>query len=190
MALIDQLQSQLSGSALSALSQQLGADEQATNQGISAALPVLMSAMARNANSTEGASGLMSMIDQDGDGSIMDDLAGFLGSTENGPANSILSNLLGPKQGTAERGISQASGLNSGQTSALIANLAPVVMSFLTQQKQQGNMDTNGLQNMMQQERGIMQERAAGNPLVDMATRLMDADGDGSMLDDLMGKLF
>lgn len=190
MSLIDQLQSQLTGSALSALSQQIGADEQATNQGISAALPMIMNAMAKQGGTNEGASGLLSMIDADGDGNIMEDLVGFLGTTENGNAAGILSSLLGDRQPVAERGISQASGLNSGQTNQLISNLAPVVMSFLSKQKQQGGMDATGLQDMMQQERGIMQERAAGNPLMDMATRFLDQDGDGSAIDDLLGKLF
>ncbi|MEL6133041.1 MAG: DUF937 domain-containing protein [Bacteroidota bacterium] len=191
MSLINQLSEQLSGPALQALSQQIGADENSTQSAISAALPMMMGAMAKNANSTEGASGLMSMLDMDGDGSIMDDLSGFLGSTENGPAASILSNLFGGQQSNVERGVSQAAGLDMGQTSQLIANLAPVVMSFMNKQKQQQGFDTNGLQNMLQQERGMMQQQAQeGNSIMDMANRFLDADGDGSAIDDILGKLF
>ncbi|MEL7064763.1 MAG: DUF937 domain-containing protein, partial [Bacteroidota bacterium] len=182
---------QLSGPALQALSQQIGADENSTQSAISAALPMMMGAMAKNANSSEGASGLMSMLDRDGDGSIMDDLSGFLGSTENGPAASILSNLFGGQQSNVERGVSQAAGLDMGQTSQLISNLAPVVMSFLNKQKQEQGFDAGGLQNMLQQERGMMQQQAQeGNSIMDMANRFLDADGDGSAIDDILGKLF
>ncbi|MEO0582475.1 MAG: DUF937 domain-containing protein [Bacteroidota bacterium] len=191
MSLINQLSEQLSGPALQALSQQIGADENSTQSAISAALPMMMGAMAKNANSSEGASGLMSMLDMDGDGSIMDDLSGFLGSTENGPAASILSNLFGGQQSNVERGVSQAAGLDMGQTSQLISNLAPVVMSFLNKQKQEQGFDAGGLQNMLQQERGMMQQQAQeGNSLMDMANRFLDADGDGSAIDDILGKLF
>ncbi|MEL6627010.1 MAG: DUF937 domain-containing protein [Bacteroidota bacterium] len=191
MSLINQLSEQLSGPALQALSQQIGADENSTQSAISAALPMMMGAMAKNANSSEGASGLMSMLDMDGDGSIMDDLSGFLGSTENGPAASILSNLFGGQQSNVERGVSQAAGLDMGQTSQLISNLAPVVMSFLNKQKQEQGFDAGGLQNMLQQERGMMQQQAQeGNSIMDMANRFLDADGDGSAIDDILGKLF
>ena len=191
MSLINQLSEQLSGPALQALSQQIGADESSTSSAIQAALPMMMGAMAKNAGSQEGASGLLSMIDMDGDGSIMDDLAGFLGSTENGPAASILSNLFGGQQSQVERGIGQASGLNSGQTMQLISNLAPVVMSFLNKEKNTQGFDAGGLQNMLQQERGMMQQQAQeGNSLMDMANRFLDADGDGSAIDDILGKLF
>ncbi|MEO0895975.1 MAG: DUF937 domain-containing protein [Bacteroidota bacterium] len=185
MSLIDQLSQQLSGPALQALSQQIGADEQSTQNAITAALPMMMNQMAKQ---TEGgnAAGIMSMIDKDGDGNIMDDLVGFLGTTENGPAAGILSNLFGGNQSNIENGIGKMSGLDNKQSNQLLSNLAPIVMGFLSNQKQQGGLDISGLTNLLVNEKNNINQQAQNNPLMDMASKFLDADGDGSVLDDLM----
>ncbi|MCI4669885.1 MAG: DUF937 domain-containing protein [Bacteroidia bacterium] len=184
MSLINQLTQQLSGPALEALSGQIGADQESTSNAITAALPLLMGQMAKQSQGG-GTNGIMSMIDADGDGNIMDDLVGFLGTTENGPAAGILSNLFGGNQGNMENGISKMSGLNSQQSGQLLANLAPIVMGFLSKQKQQNGLDENGLADMLNQEKNNINQAAQENPLMDMANKFLDADGDGSILDDI-----
>jgi len=116
MSLIDQLKDQISGEALSGLSQQLGTDEQTTQSAISQALPMLMGVLAKQTGTRDGASGLMSMIDQEGDG-IMDDLVGFLSKTDNGSGPSILNSLLGNKRQKVEEGVSQMTNLDAGKSS-------------------------------------------------------------------------
>lgn len=184
MSLINQLAQQLSGPALEALSGQIGADKQATSNAVTAALPMLMGQLAKQSQAGN-TSNIMSMIDTNGDGNIMNDLAGFLGTTENGPAQNILSSLFGGNQPNMENGISKMSGLNSQQSSQLLANLAPVVMGFLSKQKQQNNLDENQVADMLHQEKQHINNAAQENPLMDMANKFLDADGDGSVLDDL-----
>lgn len=186
MSLLNQLASQINGPALEALSGQIGADKEATSNAITAALPMLMGQLAKQSQSGN-TNGIMSMIDADGDGNIMDDLAGFLGSTENGPAQSILSNLFGGKQSNMENGIERMSGLNTQQSSQLLANLAPIVMGFLSKQKQENNLDENQMADMLNQEKQAINNAAQQNPLMDMANKFLDADGDGSILDDIAG---
>ena len=61
--------------------------------------------------------------------------------------------------------------------------LAPMVMGVLAQQKQQQGLDASGLAGMLG---GAVQTQNA-NPLMQMATRFLDKDNDGSVVDDLMG---
>jgi hypothetical protein len=191
MSLINQLNEQISGPALEALSGQLGADKETTNNAVTAALPMLMGQLAKQTEGqgqqSLGSSGIMSLIDADGDGNIMEDLVGFLGKTDNGPAQHILSNLFGQNQPNMENGLSKMTGLNSNQGAQLLANLAPIVMGFLSRQKQQNNLDENQMADMLKNEKQNINQAAQENPLMDMANKFLDADGDGSILDDIAG---
>jgi len=191
MSLVEQLAGQLSGPALEALAGQLGADQQTTSSAITAALPMIVGAMAKNASTEQGASALAGALERDHDGSILDNLGGFLGSTDNGAGAAILGHVFGGKQGAVEQGVSQMSGMDSGMVSVLLQNLAPIVMGQLGRQQRQGGMDAGSIAGMLINER--QQQSGTGSTAMDMITRMMDQDGDGSMLDDIggmLGKLF
>ena len=79
MDIIGGLMQQLSGDSLSRIGRQIGADEATTQSAIAAALPVLVSALARNASRPGGAEALDRALERDHDGSILDDLMGSLG---------------------------------------------------------------------------------------------------------------
>jgi len=53
-SIIDILTQQLSGSALSQISQRIGADEDTTSKAITATVPLLISALARNSSRPKG----------------------------------------------------------------------------------------------------------------------------------------
>ena len=190
MSLIEQLTQQISGQALSGLSQQIGADEGMTSAAISAALPMLVSAMAKNASTDQGAASLHNALANDHDGSILDNLGGFLASTDNGPGAGILKHVLGSKQGGVEQGISQMSGMDAGKVASLLQNLAPLVMGYLGKQQKSQGLDIGGLTSILFNERGgISQRGGTGSAAMDMLGGLLDQDGDGSFLDDVGGML-
>lgn len=62
--------------------------------------------------------------------------------------------------------------------------LAPVVMGALGKQKQESGLDVGALAQML----GGQQSQMQSNPLMAAATALLDADGDGSVIDDLAEK--
>ncbi len=167
-------------------------------------MSTLVSALAKNAASPEGVSGLANALDRDHDGSILDNLTGLLGGKEkprpeqeralNGTG--IVKHLLGDRQNGAVDMISKMSGLDSGKTGNLMSMLAPVVMGMLGKQKREQGLDLGGLSGLLSGT--VTQQKSSGNPLMDMATSFLDKDGDGSALDDvagmvgkgLLGKLF
>lgn len=188
MSLLKELTQTLSGSALDALSGQLGADKNTTNAAIGAALPMIISALGKNASNQSGAEALGNALAKDHDGSILDNLGGFLGSTDNGPGAAILKHVLGGKQNQAQAGISQLSGMDPAMAGKLLENLAPVVLGMLGKKQRSGGLDIGGLAGMLINERSAVQSNAGGG-LGNILGGLLDADGDGSFLDDVGGML-
>jgi hypothetical protein len=186
--LLDGLLGQMAGPALAQVSKQLGADDATTKNAIGAALPVLMGALAKNASNADGAAALANALQKKHDGSILDNLTGVLGTAATGAAGaSILKHVLGDKQSVAANGVAKASGLDPAKAGALLSILAPVVMGALGKAQRSGGLDAGGLAAMLGQEKQRMSPAAGG------LLSLLDRDGDGSVVDDVLGmagKLF
>ncbi len=186
--LIDLLKSQLSGNVLDQLSNQIGEDKEKTEVATSGIISMLTAALAKNAASPDGASSLASALDNDHDGSILDNIGDLLGGNMNNnrAANGagILKHVLGGKQGNAIDAISKMSGLSGDKTGNLMTMLAPIVLGMLGKQKRQNNMDQSGLSDMLS--RSV---KSATNQRQEMGLlgKLLDRDGDGSVMDDIAG---
>lgn len=177
-SLLEALQSQVGGGTLTQLSQRLGADPQQTQQAIGAALPVLLGALARNAAQPGGATALHQALSRDHDGSILNDVAGSVSRADLTDGNKILGHVLGNRQDTVATGVSKLSGLDGQKVAQLLATLAPVVMGALGQMQKQQHLDASGLATALSGER-----RLGG------LAGLLDADGDGQIADDVLGKV-
>jgi hypothetical protein len=149
MSLLELLQQQLGRQAVDNISQKLGADRGTTGNAIDAALPLLLSAVARNASNPDQAQSLERAVSQDHDGSILNDVPGFINRAESGPGAGILSHVLGDRQQTVQNGLSQATGLDTGKTAQLLMMLAPLVMGALGRAKQERNLDAGGLSTLL-----------------------------------------
>lgn len=175
----------LSGDTVSQISQQLGEDEGTTANAIQAALPMLLGALANNSASQTGASSLDNALEAH-DGSILNDLGSFLGNFSNGPGAGILGHVFGGAQPAAEQQVSQASGLDLGKVAPLLMMLAPIVMGALGRSRQQSGFGAGDLASILG---GATQQSAAGSPLMGVLNSVLDRDGDGSAVDDVMGMI-
>lgn len=192
--LFDLLQGHMDENVVDHLSNQIGgADRAQTATAAQSIVSTLLAGLAKNASTPEGAASLNNALERDHDGSLLDNLMGMLGGGgQAAPEQSralngagIINHILGPSQSGAIDMISKMSGLDSNKTGNLMTTLAPMVMSLLGQQKKQQGLDVSGLAGLLSNSVG--QQRQAGNPLMDMATRFLDKDGDGSMMDDVAG---
>ncbi len=189
MSLLETLTKTLTqGDNLSALGQQLGLDSGTASSAISAALPMIVGAMARNASSEEGANNLANALDKKHDGGILDQLGGFLGSTDNGDGAGILGHVFGQKRGGIEAGLSQISGVDKSTAGSLLENLAPIVMGQLGREKRQGGLNPMDIASMLGGA-AKQQQSSGGSMAMDILSNVLDRDGDGSMLDDIGGML-
>lgn len=147
--LIELLKNQLGEQGIETLSQKVGANPQQVSIAIEGIVPTLLGAMTRNAASTQGASGLLAALDRDHDGSILDDIQGFLGS-ENTQGAGILKHVLGSQRSIAEQRIQQKTGLNPKASAQLFETLAPMVMGALGKEKRNsGGFDAGSLVQML-----------------------------------------
>lgn len=187
--LMDLLQGSLPSGMIDQLSQQLGgANKQQTAAAASGIVTTLMGALAKNASSTEGAQALDNALERDHDGSILDDVMGML--TGNAQVNNssmlngtgILNHVLGNKQSGAVDMISKLSGLDSSKTGSLMAMLAPVVLGALGKAKRQQGLDVAGIASLLS---GTVSAQQQNNPTMNLVTSFLDADGDGSIVDDV-----
>jgi hypothetical protein len=190
-ALTQQLIQQLAGEGITQISRKIGADEQTTKAALSTALPLLVSALAKNTSKAEGAQSLNQALTKDHDGSILNDVPGFLENPEAANGAGILEHVLGSQQSTVNKGLTKGTGLDSGQVDQLLQIGAPLLMGLLGQKQQQKGLDPNGLSAYLG---GQQQKAQESNPdLMGTLNTLLDADKDGSALDDvigLAGKLF
>lgn len=185
-SLFETLTEQLGGSALDQISGQIGADRSTTKEAVPAALGSLMAALAKNSADQSGAEALNNALAKDHDGGVLDNLGGYLSHPSGG--SGILKHVLGDKQPAIEAGIGQFSGLDSSVAGQLLKVLAPIVMGALGKQRREGGLDAGAIAGMLANEREEVARRApkAGS---DLLTSILDADGDGSVIDDLASKV-
>ena len=191
MFLLQMLQQQLGGQTVNQISQKIGADPGTTGNAIDAALPLLLSAVARNASNSDQAHSLDQAVAQDHDGSVLDDVPGYLNQAQSGPGAGILRHVLGGKQQSVQNGLSQATGLDAGKAGQLLMMLAPLVMGALGKAKREKQLDSNGLSTLLTGENERLKESAPG--VMGALSRFLDQDNDGSVMDDvggLLGKAF
>lgn len=195
MSILDMLGQQLSGEAMRQISKQLGTDEGTASKAVAGALPMIVSALAKNASKPEGADALRRALEKDHDGSILDNLGGLIGGSQNSMGEGILRHVLGGQRGQVESGLGKATGLSSGSTGQLLAMLAPMVMGALGKQQRSKGLDSTGLAEMLGGERRRVEKADPG--VAGMLTSFLDSDGDGKIGDDvakmgvgLLGKMF
>ena len=189
--IFDLLQGQLSEGMVEQIASQLGvADKQQTQNAASSAISVLMGALAKNASTPEGSQSLANALERDHDGSILEDFIGMATGAAK-PSNSkmlngagILKHVLGGKQSGAIEMISQMSGLSGDKSGSLLTMLAPLVMGALGKAKSSGGLDAGGLGSLLQSE---VKQVGSQRQEMGMIGKLLDQDGDGSIIDDVAG---
>jgi hypothetical protein len=187
MSLLEMLQQRLGGQAVDNISRQIGADPGTTGNAIDAALPLLLTAVARNAGKADTSESLARAVSEDHDGSILDDVPGYLNQAHSGPGAGILRHVLGGRQQSVQTGLSQTTGLDAGKMGQLLTMLAPLVMGAIGRAKRENQLDTNGLSTMLTGEQERLKESAPG--VMGALGRFLDQDNDGSVLDDVGGML-
>src|SRR5262245_61629491 len=118
--LMELITQSIGGDTMKQMSRSLGASEQSTGTAVSAALPLLVSALARNSSQPQGASALLRALDKDHDGSVLDDLSGLIGNPQSGSGAGILGHVLGDRQDAAKTALAQTSGLNAASAGQLL----------------------------------------------------------------------
>lgn len=185
--LLNMLRQSLGEEGIAALSQRIGADPAKTKEAVGAALPALIGGLAKQGASGDS-SGIMQMLDRDGDGNILDDVQGFL--TGGKSAGGMLEQIFGGRQDRVQETVSKSSGLDAGSVKDLLEMLAPMVVGAAAKQKTTQGFDADRMKDYLGTEKDSVEKQTGG-----MIGKLLDQDGDGDFdLNDVaklaMGKLF
>lgn len=174
---------QLSGNASRAIAQRLGISEATANTAVQVAVPLILAALARNANQPQGAQDLHQAINNDHDGSIFDNLMGYVSNPQSANGAGILGHVFGGQQPTIENNLAQATGMDQGSAGSLLETLAPLVMGAVGRTQQQEGLDPSGLSNLLNGQQQQAQNNAPG--AVSILNSILDQNQDGSAIDDL-----
>lgn len=188
--ILDLLNSDLGKTIISGVSGQTNQPTNKTADVLTMAMPVLMAAMKRNAATPQGAEGLMGALNNKHDGSILDNLGGFFsGGVDANVMNDgdkILGHVLGDKKQGVENIIGQKSGMDSNSVAQILQVAAPILMGLLGKQTRENNVSSaNDLGGML----GGLLGGSSATQEQSFLEQILDADGDGSMVDDVAGMI-
>ncbi len=186
--ILDLLNSDLGKTIVSGVSNETNQPQSKTQDILTMALPVLMAAMKRNAATPQGAEGLMSALNSKHDGSILDNLGGlFSGGVGNDvmeDGSKILGHVLGGKQQNVQMAISQKSGIDANSVAQILKVAAPILLGVLGNQAKKQNVNNpSGLESLL----GDMLGGNSNKNEQSFLESILDADGDGSVIDDVAG---
>lgn len=189
--ILDLLQGPMGKMLIDGAGKQLGMGEEKAGSAIQAAMPLILGAMKNNASSSEGAAGLLKALGNDSHGGgILDNLGSILGGggidddvMQDGAG--ILGHVFGGKEENVAQAVSKSSGVDLGQAMNILKVAAPFIMGYLGKEKRaQGISDQNGIGDLLGGMLGGGQKESQS-----MINQLLDADGDGSIIDDVAGML-
>jgi len=193
--ILDLLKGPMGQMIIQGASAQLGQDTSKTQSAMSAAIPMLMGALKKQASNPRTASGLWNALQNKHDGSLLDNVMDIFGGGNVNPevvedGDKILGHVLGEKKELVATALSKQHGLDMGSAMNILKMAAPLVMGMLGKKARQTNISnptdlTNIIGNMLGSSRETVQQSS-------FIEKLLDQDGDGSIIDDLfnMGKNF
>jgi hypothetical protein len=189
--------SHIGDNSLEAISQQVNASPDQTKSALASAIPILMNALAKNSQSPEGAASLQNALQRDHDGSLLDNLGGFLSNPEVGNGAGILRHVLGDKRQNVENYVSSDAGVGKSAAGKILEMAAPIVMGYLGK-KFLGGGDSNtggGIGNILGSFLNHENEQAPRSQSV--INQILDKNNDGNVVDDIaelgmsfLGRLF
>ena len=177
----------LQGQDLGQLAEQVGGNEGQVKNGVMAALPAMLTALSKNTGTEKGAQELSNALETKHDGSILNNLSGYLSNPDLKDGAGILNHLFGSQTSNVANAVSQSSGLDSNGSMKMLQMLAPVLMGMLGQQKKQNNLDAEGIGNLTSMLASNFGSEAGASGIMEAVTNLLDSNKDGNVMDDVMG---
>ncbi len=176
------------------VSTMLGTDEATARRSMAVALPTLLAGLSQEAATPQGAEALDRALARDHDGSVLDDIPGYVARGGNvADGRKILGHVLGSQQAELETRLGQKTGLQADQVGLLLAALAPLVLGALGKQKQEENLGPQGLSDLLGGgSMGGLLGTILGSGMLGggPSSTQQSSQGSGGLLGGLLGSLF
>ena len=180
----DDIKQQLDPTTVGQMAQQLGVQNDQVQKAVDVGIPLLLSALTRNASSPEGAQSLSNALARDHDGSVLQNKQAVVQNYQQSDGSGILGHVLGDQEAPVETAITQASGVDAG---ALLKMLAPIAMGVLGQVQRQQQLGPQDMAGALQANQQQMQQQEGS--LLNTVNALLDSNKDGSAIDEVAGML-
>ena len=171
---------------LGKLASQLGGNENDIKVGLISALPAILQALNKNTQTAEGAESLNKALEKH-DGSVLNNLSGYLNNPDLNDGAGILNHLFGNQTENVAKAVSKSSGLDSNGSIKMLQILAPLVLGALGKQKKDNNLDASGLDALTSMLALNLGSNEQTSGIMGLVTNLLDSDKDGAIVDDLLG---
>lgn len=173
---------------IESLARELGVDRTTAKSGAEALLPAVMGGFKKNAQSGGGMGGLIGMVGQMGGGGLLDNVLSS-GPTDTGKGNEILGQIFGSKEvsRTVAGNAAEKSGVDPSILKKMLPMLSMLVAGYMAKQAggaSGGQNSGGGIGGMLGGLLGGGKKNSGG--LGGLAS-MLDFDGDGNPLDDIMG---
>ena len=140
MNISDLITGGIGSKATSAIANTIGVSESKAKWIIAAAVPLMIAALNYNAKNKGQQDAIDKAVDQHSSGGLLDKIGGlFGGGDSNEEGNKIVQHMFGNNTTVVTETVAQKSGLSKDQVGGVLATLAPIVMSYLGQQKNQNS---------------------------------------------------
>ncbi|MGO4707614.1 DUF937 domain-containing protein [Chryseobacterium sp. 2TAF14] len=160
---------------------------------LAVATPLVISYLRNKSQDNKEAEALNNALDKDHDGSILDDTSQLEARQSEG--GSILSHIFGSEKGNVENQLSQNTGISIDKIGPILAMLAPLIMGYIGKEKQQNNVGSGGLGDLLGGILGGAQTQAQqqqSNPLNDILGSVLggnQSQSSGNPLNDILGSV-
>lgn len=194
MSLIDLLTGNTSNQVAEQAENKFGINRNQVIALLAVATPLIISYLRNKSQDAKEAEALNSALDKDHNGSILNDPSQIEARQAEG--GSILDHVFGGQKSTVENQLSQNTGISIDKIGPILAMLAPVVMGYIGQQKQQSNVGAGGLGDLLGGILGNASNQAQtqqSNPLNDILGSVLGSGGQaqssGNPLNDILGSV-
>ena len=192
---LELIQSPIGQMIINGASSQLGQDTNTTQSALQTAIPMLMGALKKNASKPDTASGLMNALMNKHDGSLLDNVmdifgGGFVNEEVINDGDKILGHVFGEKKEMVATAISKQNGIDMSAAMNILKIAAPIVMGMIGKQASEKQVSNpTDLTHIIGSMLGSNPETQQQSSFIE---KLLDQDGDGSVIDDLfnIGKKF
>jgi hypothetical protein len=182
MAFIKEFEQEHGAEVCDQMAAQLGISQEKAAALVPMLAPMILGGLQKQAQEQGGEERVEHIIIKYGDEGALGNIGELFSKKINeGNADPGLGGLLGDAGHQAANGLSQKLGISQSKAAAILPMLAPLVLGWLSRQR---NKQGGGVAGAPAAGGG------AGGGGMGMVMGILDEDGDGSILDDVAGKLF
>jgi hypothetical protein len=193
MSLIDLLTGNTSNQVADQAESKFGINRNQVIALLAVAAPLIISYLRNKSQDSNEAEALNNALDKDHDGSILNDPSQL--ESRQAEGGSILSHIFGGDKQNVENQLSQNTGISIDKIGPVLAMLAPVIMGYIGQQKQQSNVGAGGLGGLLDGILGNASNQAQAqqsSPLNDILGSVLgggQSQSSGNPLNDILGSV-